>query len=543
MQERIYLSAPGRTDVSDCFCTQIPAGRRCHVQAGTDDKFRKGKVIGMISQTLREARKYEEASAKRIRREERPAFHLSSRTGWMNDPNGFSYYKGQYHMFYQYHPFDSHWGPMHWGHAVSSDLLHWDFLPAALAPDEFYDRDGCFSGSAAELDDGRQLLMYTGVLKERQRNGGFCEVQTQCLAIGDGVDYEKYELNPVLDEKDLPEGGSRFDFRDPRICRKEDGTYYCLIGNRPADGSGQILLYTSPDGFRWSFKSVLVSNGNRFGKMWECPDFFRLDGKWVLLASPQDMLPRGFEYHNGNGTLCLTGDFDEDTGGFTEQHNQSVDYGIDFYAPQTVETPDGRRIMIGWMQNWDTCSLRAPDEPWFGQMSLPRELSIKDGRLYQKPLRELDERRSGRVEYKNVRFSDSITLEGIRGRVADLEITIRPEEGQNMYRKFALRFAQDAEYQTALSFRPHESVLKIDRKFSGSRRAIIHQRRCLVNSTDGELKLRVILDRYSAEVFINDGEQVMTCTMYTDQRADGISFFADGQVDMDVVKYDLVMDE
>ncbi len=112
-----------------------------------------------------------------------------------------------------------------------------------------------------------------------------------------------------------------------------------------------------------------------------------------------------------------------------------------------------------------------------------------------------------------------------------------------MYRKFALRFAQDAEYQTALSFRPHESVLKIDRKFSGSRRAIIHQRRCLVNSTDGELKLRVILDRYSAEVFINDGEQVMTCTMYTDQRADGISFFADGQVDMDVVKYDLVMDE
>lgn len=497
----------------------------------------------MISQTLREARKYEEASAKRIKPEDRPAFHLSSRTGWMNDPNGFSYYKGKYHMFYQYHPFSSHWGPMHWAHAVSEDLLHWEFLPAALAPDEFYDRDGCFSGSAVELPDGRQLLMYTGVLIERQRNGGACEVQTQCLAVGDGVDYEKYEGNPVLDEKDLPEGGSRFDFRDPKICRKKDGTYYCLIGNRPADGSGQILLYTSGDGFQWKFKTVLASNHNRFGKMWECPDFFPLDGKWALLTSPQDMLPQGFEYHNGNGTLCLIGDFDEGTDEFTEQYNQSIDYGIDFYAPQTVEALDGRRIMIGWMQNWDTCSLRAPDEPWFGQMSLPRELSVKDGRLYQKPIRELDEKRRNKIEYKNVQLSDTIALEGIQGRVLDLELSIRPDDEQDIYRKFAVRFAQDAKYQTSLSFRPHESILKIDRKFSGSRRAIIHQRRCLVNSENGSLKLRIILDRYSAEVFVNDGEHVMSCTMYTEQGADGISFFADGQVRMDVVKYDLVMDD
>ena len=223
-------------------------------------------VIGMTSQTLREARTYEEASEKFIKKEDRPDFHLSTRTGWLNDPNGFSYYKGEYHMFYQYHPYDSHWGPMHWGHAVSKDLLHWEYLPAALAPDEFYDRDGCFSGSAIELPDGRQLLMYTGVIKERQKNGGFCEVQTQCLAVGDGRDYEKYENNPVLDEKDLPEGSSRFDFRDPKMWRKKDGTYCCVIGNRPADGSGQILLYTSEDGFHWRFKKILASNNNRFGK-------------------------------------------------------------------------------------------------------------------------------------------------------------------------------------------------------------------------------------------------------------------------------------
>lgn len=123
----------------------------------------------MNSQTLREARKYEEASEKMIPADHRPSFHLSVRTGWMNDPNGFSYYKGKYHMFYQYYPYDSHWDSMHWGHAVSDDLLHWEYLPAALAPDESYDRDGCFSGNAMTLPDGRQLLMYTGVVQERQK--------------------------------------------------------------------------------------------------------------------------------------------------------------------------------------------------------------------------------------------------------------------------------------------------------------------------------------------------------------------------------------
>ena len=195
--------------------------------------------------------------------------------------------------------------------------------------------------------------------------------------------------------------------------------------------------------------------------------------------------------------------------------------------------------MIGWMQNWDACAIRSPEEKWLGQMSLPRELFIKNNRLYQRPVRELEEMRKNKKEYRNVAFTDVIRLDGIRGRRIDLELTVRPGDSENMYRKFALRFAQDDTYQTALSFRPHESVLKIDRKFSGSRRAIIHQRRCLVNSKNGELKLRVILDRFSAEVFINDGEQVMTATIYTDQSAEGISFFADGDVNIDVVKYDL----
>ena len=494
----------------------------------------------MTTQTLREARKYEETAEKMIKKEERPDFHLSVRTGWLNDPNGFSYYRGEYHLFYQYYPYESKWGSMHWGHAVSKDLLHWEYLPAALAPDEKYDKDGCFSGSAVVLPDGRHLLMYTGVVKEHQADDVFCDVQTQCLAVGDGVDYEKYGMNPVLDWRDLPKGASRYDFRDPKMWQEKDGTYYCVAGNRPADGSGQILLYMSKDGFKWEFKSILAANHNRFGKMWECPDFFELDGTWVLLTSPQDMLPKGFEYHNGNGTLCLIGDYDRETYTFKEKKDQAVDYGIDFYAPQTVLSPDGRRIMIGWMQNWDACNLRSPEEPWFGQMSIPRELSVKNGRLYQWPIRELDRMRSNKTEHRNISFSGTISLDGVKGRRVDMELALRPGDEENLYQKFAVRFAQNEQYQTSLSFRPRESILKVDRKFSGSRRAIIHQRRCLVNSTGGRIKMRIILDRFSVEVFVNDGEHVLTATMYTEQEADGISFFGDGDVDMDVVKYDLI---
>ncbi len=493
----------------------------------------------MTSQILRDARKYEETMEKRIGSEERPGFHLSARVGWINDPNGFSYYKGAYHLFFQYHPYNSHWGPMHWGHAVSSDLLHWEYLPAALAPDREYDRDGCFSGSAAALPDGRHLLLYTGVAKETQADGSIREVQTQCAAVGDGMDYEKYPGNPVLDEKSLPEGGSRFDFRDPKIWRKEDGSFRCVTGNCTEDKDGRILLYSSQDGLHWNYEKILAENKGRFGKMWECPDFFVLDGKGVLLVSPQDMFPQGFEYHNGNGTLCLIGNYEEETDSFAEERNQAVDYGIDFYAPQTVQAPDGRRIMIGWMQNWDTCNLHSPEQPWFGQMSLPRELSLEGGRLMQKPVRELEQLHTEEVRHKNVTFTDVIRLEGVRGRKTDMELTVRPGDRENIFRKFAVRFAQDDIYRTSVSFRPYESIVKVDRKFSGSRRAIIHQRRCLVRDRGGEIKLRIILDRYSAEIFVNDGEQVLSATIYTDLQADGISFFADGIVSMDVVKYEI----
>ena len=142
--------------------------------------------------TLQKARAYEAEHGAAISPAERPAYHMTPYVGWLNDPNGFSYYKGKYHQFYQYNPYDVRWAPMHWGHAVSTDLLHWEYLPCALAPDSPADNGpGCFSGSATEMDDGKQLLMYTSVVAEKQPNGEMRDIQTQSIAIGDGLNYEK----------------------------------------------------------------------------------------------------------------------------------------------------------------------------------------------------------------------------------------------------------------------------------------------------------------------------------------------------------------
>ena len=481
-----------------------------------------------MSPELQQAREYEERQSAFIAPEDRPAFHLSPYVGWMNDPNGFSFYKDEYHMFYQYHPYDSHWGPMHWGHAVSRDLLHWKHLPAALAPDMPYDRDGCFSGSAVTMPDGRQMLMYTGVLRGQLADGTPDDIQTQNLAFGDGINYEKYGRNPILAEADLPEGGNRAHFRDPKMWQCEDGSWRAVMVNEHIGEGGQVLLYQSEDLLHWKLLGPIATNGNRLGLMWECPDFFQLDGYDVLLASAQDMLPLDFEYHNGNGTFYYLGHWDEQNRKYSVESDHAADYGIDFYAPQTILTPDGRRVMIGWMQNWDTCNLHTPSSPWFGQMSLPRELSVRNGILYQQPIRELETFRGKEIEFRSVVAENGeIRLPGIQGRTADLELELEPDGP--LFNRFAIRFAKNEIYQTTVSFRPHESVLKIDRKFSGSRRAIIHQRRAKVRHDNGRLKLRLILDRYSCEVFVNDGEKVLSMTVSTDLSAQEISFFADGK--------------
>ena len=197
--------------------------------------------------------------------------------------------------------------------------------------------------------------------------------------------------------------------------------------------------------------------------------------------------------------------------------------------------------MIAWMQNWDTTpGYRLDPTTWFGQMTVPRELSVRDGRLYQWPVRELEEIRQNRISFENVYVSGEMELEGVRGRMVDLEISLRSADPEQVYEKFTIKFAAGGRYYTMLSYHPRDQIMKIDRKFSGSRRAIIHQRRALVPSQNGEIKIRLLLDRYSAEAFLNEGAQTITANLYTDMGAQRITFTAQGAVSMDLVKYDLV---
>lgn len=493
----------------------------------------------MISEALQKARDFESQYGPHIPAGERPAFHVAPTIGWMNDPNGFSLYRGEIHLFYQYHPYSSEWGPMHWGHVKTRDFIRWERLSAALAPDMPYDAAGCFSGGAVELPDGRQLLMYTGVQRRHNSEGFLQDIQTQCVAVGDGVDYEKFGGNPILDGKDLPEGGSAIDFRDPKVWRGEDGAFYAVIGNRAADGGGAILLYRSGDGRKWEFVRTLDACRNQYGRMWECPDFFPLDGKHVLLTSPQEMQPVGLEFHAGNGTLCLIGDYDPDETGFSRQFAQAIDYGLDFYAPQTLLTQDGRRVMIAWMQNWATAGAKPCHCRWFGQMTLPRELSVRDGRLVQTPVRELESYRGACVAHRSIPVSGEVNLPGVQGRVLDMTVTVRPI-GKESYRWFRIRVAKDGEHETIIRYRPDQGTVKIDRTRSGLPHDIVHTRSFFVRPRGGEIKLRLVLDRFSLEVFVNDGEQAASAVIYTRQEADAISFEAGGEVLMDVEKYDLV---
>jgi len=506
------------------------------------ENFEFQEASSMTSEVLQKARDYEERYGTPIPQEERPAFHLTPRTGWMNDPNGFSIYNGMYHLFYQYHPYSIHWGPMHWGHAVSRDLLRWEYLPTALAPDSPCDIGGCFSGSAVELEDRRQLLMYTGVQRVCQQDGTCQDLQTQCIAVGDGQDYVKYSRNPVLDGKDLPEGFSPTDFRDPKLWREPDGSFQCVVGCRTDDGSGAILLYESKNGTDWHFVTILDRCYNEFGRMWECPDFFPLGGRQILMCSPQDMSALGMEFHNGNCTMFLIGNYDPQTHRFERERVQAVDYGLDFYAPQTLLTPDGRRIMIAWMQNWDTCTAYPNGAKWFGQMTIPRELSLRDGRVIQNPIRELEHYHGRRVAYADIPIQDEVTLRGVYGRMIDMTVKLKPL-ASGCYTLFRIKIAQGSQHYTSITYTPQTDTLQINRSHAGFNRDFVHERMCFIRNRGGELKLRVILDRFSAEVFANDGEQALSLTFYTPQTADGISFESHGKVLMSVEKYDIVMNK
>jgi beta-fructofuranosidase len=494
-----------------------------------------GNIIRGNSEILNKARVFEEEAVNNISEKERPSFHLSAPIGWINDPNGFSMFNGEYHLFYQYHPYDIKWGPMHWGHSKTKDFIKWEQLPVALAPDEEYDLEGCFSGSAIELD-GKHVLIYTGVVDKVEDDGSHFIRQTQCVAIGDGIDYEKLDCNPVIDSFLLPEDSNLEDFRDPKIW-KEGEDFYVVVGSRHADGSGQILLYKSKDLRNWSFVSVLDRSENKLGRMWECPDFFKLDGSDIMIISPQEVKAKGLKFHNGHNTAYLIGKYDKENHKFNRESYEPIDFGLDFYAPQTLETEDGRRIMIGWMQSWENNIVPSAFK-WCGMMTIPRELTMKDRHLIQNPIREIENYYKNTVKYENQLIQNEVNLDGISGREIDMTVEISGTD----YEDFTISVAKNNEYETLINFDPKKNLISFDRSYSSKIGDLLHKREMKVRNQNGKIKLRLIIDKYSVEIFVNDGEQVMTSTFYTELEATDISFYAKGNAIINIEKHDIVVE-
>ena len=481
---------------------------------------------------LERANQYQEEH--RIAKEKKPVFHVTPPIGWMNDPNGFSIYQGKIHLFYQYHPYSDVWGPMHWGHCISDDFVNWKELPVALAPDQACDAAGCFSGSAAETADGHALV-YTGVKETTKEDGTKEVIQQQCLATGDGICYHKAKENPVISCEQLPEGFSREDFRDPKIW-KEDDRYYLVAGNRDALGNGQVVLFTSENLKKWKYVSVLADNQGRYGSMWECPDFFALGEKHVLLVSPMDMQAEEDVFHNGNQSIALIGTYDREKSRLMEEQIVLLDAGTDFYATQTLQTQDGRRIMIAWMQSWDML-IQPPGQKWNGMMTIPRELELKEGVLYQNPVRELEKYRTDPVFCCNRKIAGTCAIPGVKGRVLDLTLEIVGGD----FKHFTIQFAKDETHFTRVCYDRTREKIIFDRTYSGITRDVVCQRSMRIKKPLETLKLRLILDVFSAELFVNDGVQAMSSIFFTPPSAQDIVFSCDGTARVNLEKYRITL--
>ena len=273
----------------------------------------------------------------------------------MNDPNGLVFFKGRYHIFFQHYPYAPRWGQMHWGHAVSDDLLTWEEKDIALWPDQPYEDDGgCFSGSAV-VKDGRLYLFYTSVSHELG--------QTQSMAWSDdGETFHKYEGNPVIRSSPL---GDNKDFRDPKVFRYKDG--YRMVVGAGLYGIAKMLLFSSEDLINWEYKGELLSDG-KFGSCIECPDIFPLEDKYVMMFSSMKAVPH---------RVCFaTGDFDGEKFVFDNEEEPffAIEVGPDFYAPQTFEDDKGRRLLLAWMYNWSKTA--GPGAVQAGALTIPRQLEL-----------------------------------------------------------------------------------------------------------------------------------------------------------------------
>lgn len=414
-----------------------------------------------------------------------PAYHIYPKTGWLNDPNGLCEFKGDYHIYYQYSPLDAARGDIGWGHVSTRDFISYKRHEPFIYPDTDYDKDGAYSGSAFIKND-KIYFFYTGNVKYPEGDGVRTGRDHNTLRIvsKDGLSYEKKDL--IMDNDAYPEDMTR-QLRDPKIYEK-NGAYYMFIGARSLEDKGMVTVFKSDNLDDFSYY-MRIETEYDFGYMWECPDFFTLDGKDILVFCPQGLESEEFRYQNiyQAGYFPIEIDLEDKSyklGDFTE-----LDYGFDFYAPQTFEDSDKRRILIGWMGMPDAGYTNPTVEnDWQHCLTIPRVLSFEDGKLYQRPISELE----------NLRTQELILDRGESITEDTYEALARDIKGD-----FDLYLREDV----ILSYK--DKVLKLDMGDSSYGRDI---RKIKINKVDN---IRVFSDRSSLEIFINDGAYALTTRVYS----------------------------
>ena len=442
----------------------------------------------------------------------RPQYHFLPSANWMNDPNGLIHWQGQYHLFYQYNPYSPWHHKIHWGHAVSRDLVNWEHLPVALEPTPHgSDADGCWSGCAVIHND-TPTLFYSGVFP-----------QVVCVATSDDqmIQWHKYEHNPIIARvPDSIDAGTPWEFRDPYVWQ-EGETWYMLMGTRIVHEGGAILLYRSSDLQKWEFMHILMQgDSNRLdpfwtGTVWECPNLIKLGDRHVLIVSFQ---------HHESGQLLYTGYF---TGGYQNQHfspesQHILDYGAHFYAPQVMRDKLGRHVMFGWL--WEGRSEAEQREAgWAGVMSLPRLLSLgEDDSLHIEPVPELETLRGRHIHLENLSVTemDDNPLAHVQGDCLEIIAEFQPEEAA----KFGLkvRCSPDGSEETWILCDLANQFVTIEREKSSLSNSANHDvlparqavRNAPLNRLPGKpVRLHIFLDKSVVEVFVN-GRTTLSSRIY-----------------------------
>lgn len=453
----------------------------------------------------------------------RQVYHVMPPLNWMNDPCAMVYFKGYYHLFYQYDPYHITPRGMYFGHARSKDLAHWEDMPIALAPSDPwemypYDRQGknfgIFTGSAF-VEDDRLIVAYCGSSYDEDD----LLKQTICLAFSDdGIHFEKYENNPILTH--YPEDGSK-DFRDSKLW-KHGGKWYMMIGSCK-DGIGKALLYTSHNLYDWTYLGVAAESDGTFGKMWECPDFFELDGYDVLIFSPIGM-------HHVDACWQV-GHMDYETGKFHMENWGKIDYGKEFYAPQTLESPDGRRIMMGWCNMWahdgrDTFTTfgKTVTEGWCGHMSLPKELHINENKcLVVTPVPESKLLRMEPSSICRYNLDHAVQKAPFNGWKAS-ELMLQIEAAPDQKGKCGVRVRGGNGYYTEIGWDAEKNRIYLDRRNSdGIYSDIQYYERELTEAPT----IHIFTDSVGIELFADNGLVRSTNNTYPDPEHTEITLFSE----------------